>query len=312
MKVAIIDMGTNTFNLLIKDMSSRKFLIKTKISVRLGEGGLTTNKISPEASERAIAALKEHKTTIESWDVQETYAFATSAVRGAQNNADFVAEVKEKTGISVNVISGDKEAELIYYGVSQALKFGKKNSLIVDIGGGSTELVIANNNGVLWKKSYLLGSSRLLQQFSPADPITKNDIEKLEQHFKETLGDLFQQLTTYPIHELIGSSGSFDTLSEMIIARFNYDPIPQNTPNYTFNLKEYEIISNLMIQRNYHERLNTPGMIPMRADMIVMACVLVNYLLKKLNIQQMKLSIYALKEGVFKTLNDKTNLWLKS
>ncbi|MCE9538076.1 MAG: phosphatase, partial [Bacteroidetes bacterium] len=167
-RIAVIDLGTNTFNLLIVEVSSDKtyeLVFQTKISVKLGEGGINKGFIAPLPFNRGIDALKVHKQTIEKYNVGKVYAIATSAIRGASNGAEFVAKANEECNIDVQVISGDKEAETIYYGVRDAVKMSDEVSLIIDIGGGSTEFIIANKHQIFWKQSFLLGVARLLEMF---------------------------------------------------------------------------------------------------------------------------------------------------
>lgn len=311
MRVAVIDLGTNTFNLLVKEMSSGELLHNSKIGVKLGQGGIDENKIAPAAFERGLVALEDHLKTINSLAVDATYAFATSAIRSADNGDEFVKQASEKTGVVINVIDGQKEAELIYLGVKQALQMGPGTSLIVDIGGGSTEFILANQNEVLWKNSYNIGSSRLLEKFRPADPIYPAEIEQIEGFLTDQLQDLFTAMKKYPTRTLIGSSGSFDTLAAMVNEAYpggHYNPLDTS---YLFQLYQYQGIAQKMMRCNIEQRLATPGMIAMRADMIVMACIQVNLLIKRLGIQTLKLSTYALKEGVFHTLKDE-NQWQKS
>ena len=163
MRVAIIDLGTNTFNLLICDKKdeSDKIIFKNKISVKLGEGGIDKGIIADAPYQRGIKALEDHLNTIKKYEVDKHRAFATSAIRSTKNGSDFVREVFEKLALKIEVIDGDKEAELIYQGVKKAILFDLDYKLIMDIGGGSTEFIIANAKGVRWKKSYLLGVSRL-------------------------------------------------------------------------------------------------------------------------------------------------------
>lgn len=312
MRVAIIDMGTNTFNLLIRDLEDSRVLLKNKISVRLGEGGLTKNKLTHASMERGMAALREHKQTIAPFLVDATYAFATSAVRDASNGPEFVERILNELGINVNTINGDKEAELIYLGVQQALEFDDKVSLIMDIGGGSTEFILANDSGIIWKKSYQLGVSRLLQKFNPSDPILNMEVERLNEFLDQELEELIEVSKKHSPITLIGSSGSFDTLAAMVLERFHPNSDLSNAVNYDFNMAEYHEIAGLMMTYNYDQRLRTPGMIPMRADLMVLACVLVNYVINKLTLKKLKLSTYSLKEGVFETLNKETILWQKS
>src|ERR1035437_880171 len=172
MKIAIIDLGTNTFNIFIAEILPDKTfqkLYKSKISVKLGEGGINKNHIEEKPFTRGIRALKKHKRTIERLGAEKILAFATAAIRGATNGKDFILAAKKMTGIDVHIISGEREAELIYYGVRSAVKMNHMPSLIMDIGGGSTEFIIANKNEIFWKQSFLLGVARLIEKFKPSD-----------------------------------------------------------------------------------------------------------------------------------------------
>lgn len=312
MKTAIIDLGTNTFNLLIRDNQTEEVLVNTKIAVKLGEGGLNNNEIEAPAFTRGIDALRTHRQTILEYKADDTYAFATSAIRSASNGRAFVEAALEECNIVVNVIDGQKEAELIYFGVKQALPLPALSSLIMDIGGGSTEYIIADSSKVHWMKSFDLGASRLLEKFKPSNPITLEEIKAIENYLDEQLSPLWEACANHKDITLIGSSGSFDTMAAMVQAAFpnaGYDPL--NT-TYTFELSQFEAIAQKMIDYTLEQRLSTPGMISMRADMIVMACIQINFVVQKLGISSLKLSTYALKEGVFFTLNETENPWQKS
>ena len=300
MKTAIIDLGTNTFNLLIVEGSTTLF--KTKIAVKLGEGGITKGCIAKTSFQRGFEALRKHLQTIEEFQANRTLAFATSAIRSASNGADFVAKVKTELGLHIEVIDGDKEAELIYLGVQQALDLGDGNKLIMDIGGGSTEFIICNKKEIFWKQSFRLGAARLIEHFQPHDPITSTEVKSIEGYLENTLTPLWAALKKFPCDTLVGSSGSFDTLADVIAHQFYDITILKGKTTYDFKLSEYYWLHDYFLKSNLEKRLNTPGMIPMRADMIVISSIFINYLLKRHKILSMKLSTYALKEGVLKTL----------
>ena len=297
MRIAILDLGTNTFNLLIGEIKDKRaeVLFRTKIPVKLGKDGLGKNIISPDAFERGINALTEHKKTINKYQCEKTFAFATSAIRSTTNGKEFAEKVKQDLGIEINVISGDKEAEYIYHGVKQALKI-PSNSCIMDIGGGSTEFIICNNNGILWKKSYQLGVSRLYELLTPHDPLTKECITKTENYIQSKLEELFQNLKQHNVTTLIGSSGSFDTFFDVIAMRKNIPKSANAWEEISFdNFKE---IHNDFICFNLQQRLAMPGMIEMRADMMPLASLLVYEILKHHTFKKMYISHFALKEGV--------------
>ncbi len=311
MRIAVIDLGTNTFNLLIAEINPDKSytnLYQTKLSVKLGEEGINKGFIAPASFQRGINALKIYKETISNYNVEKVFTFATSAIRTATNGIEFTEKVKQETGFEVEIITGDKEAELIYYGVCEAVNLGEELSLIIDIGGGSTEFIIANKDKIFWKQSFLLGASRLLEKFKPSDPITDIEIQQLTDYLNAHLQSLYEAVKLFPITELIGSSGSFDSLAEMIAHRFYTPEILKDKTEYTFNLSDYKVIYENVIKSNKEERTKMKGLIEMRIDMIVISTIIVQFILTSFNIKKMRLSTYSLKEGTLsEIINGKDN-----
>ncbi len=301
MRIAVIDLGTNTFNLLVAEVAtdqSYTIIYNDKIAVKLGEGGINTNIIAPNPFKRGINAMKAHLETINTFGPGKIFAFATSAVRSAENGNEFVTEIKKETGIEVNVISGLKEAELIYEGVQQALDIGTGKSLIMDIGGGSTEFIIGNNKGILWKHSFDLGVSRMYEYFRHSEPITAGEILKVENFLKEKLQPLTEAYAEHRFDTLIGSSGSFDTFAEMIFCRYHTEESLRHRTSYEFDTPDFFKIHNLILHSNLEERYKMEGLIEMRVDMIVLASIFTNFILREFKLDKMRLSTYALKEGV--------------
>ncbi|MES1225606.1 MAG: phosphatase, partial [Bacteroidota bacterium] len=298
-----------TLNLAVaKIESSHKFsiLFNDKISVKLGEGGINTNRILPVPFQRGLDAVKKHLETCSNLHVEKTYAFATSAIRSSANGADFVEEIKEQFGLDIQVIDGEREAELIYEGVRLGVSMHAENSLIMDIGGGSTEFIIATSEQVHWKQSFNLGAARLLEKFNPSDPIKNEEIAAIENYFDIELLPLEQALKKFKVAELIGSSGSFDTFAEIITHKY-YSPIDLNLhSSYDFVMKDFYSIHGQLLNSTKEQRLTTPGIIEMRVDMIVISAVFTNYILKKFKLEKMRLSTYALKEGVIAQLMKST------
>lgn len=309
MKIAVIDLGTNTFNLLIVEVNSDKTystVFQTKISVKLAEGGINKGFIAEVPFQRGIDALKAHYNTTLKYQADKIYAFATSAIRGASNGFEFIEKAKSETGIQIQMISGDREAELIFYGVLSAVEMSDETSLIIDIGGGSTEFIIANKNEIFWKQSFLLGAARLLELFPPSDPITETEIDVFKNHLNKELQPLFDAVKKFPITELLGSSGSFDSLAEMITHRFYSPSVLEGKTEYTFKLEDCETIYNDILKSTNAERLQIKGLVAMRVDMIVVSSIIVHFVISSLEIQKMRLSTYSLKEGVIcEVLNGK-------
>lgn len=299
MKVAIIDLGTNTFNLLVRDTVHGTTLINNKIPVKLGSGGISSGTIAPDAYERGLDAMITHKSTAADAGVDMILAFATSAVRSASNGEEFVKEVFETTQIRVEVIDGMREAELIFKGVQQAVEIGEAPVLVMDIGGGSTEFILGNRDEVFWANSYELGVTRLLDQFAPENPIRPEEAMQIRRHAESMLGDLLTAYREHPAEMLIGSSGSFDTLYDILALRHGRAPLQSGQISGSFDEGELRILINDLISATVKERLEMPGMLEMRAEMIHLAGIQIALVLDLLNIEKLRLSTYSLKEGVY-------------
>lgn len=299
-RYAIIDLGTNTFNLLIIELNSGSYknLFNDKIAVKLGKDCIDKNVISEDAIERGIQALHTHLNSIKRYHVNEIYAIATSAIRSATNGISFVNKVKDNLGLTISVISGEKEADLIYYGVRQALNMGTEKSLIMDIGGGSTEFIIANDNQIFWKHSFNLGVSRLIEKFKPHDPIKDQEIVEIKNYLKIILLPLFEALNMHKVDTLIGSSGSFDTLADILLYKETSKFLPEDAKTYSFDISKFFQLHKQLLSLSYLERLEIKGMLAMRADMMVLGSIFIQFVLTHFPIRFMKLSTYALKEGI--------------
>lgn len=300
MRIAILDLGTNTFHLLIASVNKNgtwKKIFKSKSVVKLGEGAIHTNRIAQIPFGRGIKALQHYQKIIDIHKPEKIFAFATSAIRGAVNGKEFVRVAKEETGIDINVISGNKEAEFIYLGVRDCVKLDEKPSLIMDIGGGSTEFIIANDQKIFWKFSYTIGAARLLEIFKPSDPLKLVELKKIEKFLQEELVPMFDAVKKYKPIQLIGSSGSFDTFAEMIGYRFYNRNVIKNVNTYRFNIDEYHRLHELILFSTTTQRNRMKGLIKMRVDMIVLSAICTSLVLKKTGINEMLLSKYALKEG---------------
>lgn len=298
---AVIDLGTNTFNLLIARQISKTHFEKiynTKIPVKLGEGTINDALISDKPFERGLNALMQYKVIIDDYKVEKTYAFATSAIRSATNGIDFVNIVKEKTGIEINVIDGNQEAELIYYGNKMAVSMNHEVSLIMDIGGGSTEFILANTTEIFWKQSFMLGAARLLDKFKPSDKITSSELTKINAYLKDELKPLWEATKLYKPTQLIGSSGAFDSVVDMIAGKFNTPTVNDSCTEYLISIEHYNFISELIKSSTLAQRQQIKGLIEMRADMMVISILLIDIILNELSISTFKASTFSLKEGV--------------
>ena len=295
-RIAILDLGTNTFHILIADIAINPpvVIFRETIAVKLGEGGIGQGIINASATERGLSALHKFRQYINQYEVAEIKAVATSALRTASNGKEFLERVKLETDIIPQFISGEREAELIYLGVRRAVNLSQKKVLVIDIGGGSTECIICNSNKIFWKKSFEIGAARLMDMFHNYDPISKPDMEKLLKHLNFVLFELKAELKIHKPDVLIGSAGAFETFAELCDPKF----IKDETIEFNFDLNKFDQISDWILNSNHDERSREAAIIPVRIDMIVTATVLTKYILQLHPFKSLWLSSYSLKEGL--------------
>lgn len=304
MKIAVIDLGTNTFNLLISENNPGRALpiVLEKNPVKLGLG-FSNNRINQETLNRAFDCLQEYKNLIILNNVKKCIAFGTSALRSAENGPIFVKYIQDQLGIEINIIDGDMEAELIYQGVKKSGILTEQNSVIMDIGGGSTEYIIGNESKVLWKKSYPLGVSRLKNKFHPSDPLTNNELALITEHVLAYQADLFDQLKFHKVSNLIGSSGSFDSFGDLLFHHYQGEDIEEKA-FIPLNKNSLHLLTQNILKLNLQERLDLKGLIPLRAELIPLSCILLNSVIDLEIIQSVQLCTHALKEGAINVIDN--------
>lgn len=304
-KIAILDLGTNTFHLMIASLTERgcQIVLKEKSYVKIGEDGISRGIITKPAKSRAIKAVEWFAEILKDYSVEEVIAYGTSALRNAANGRALIRDIYNATGIRINLLSGSQEAKYIYRGVRQAVDLGDSISLIMDIGGGSVEFILGNAHTILWKKSFEIGAQRLLDKFHRSDPVTRNDLTRLNHYLEQELKPLVTAVETARPKTLIGSSGTFDTLSDIYALKKNFRKDPARTER-VIPMKAFLEIHEEIVIRSREERLAMPGMAEMRADMIVMASSLVHFAVTRLGITRMKASSYSLQEGILFSLID--------
>ena len=292
-------MGTNTFHLLIAEATENGYTIihRERTAVKIGKGGINQGYITEEGMTRALLAMQSFKNTIDEQEIKNVKAFGTSALRNAVNGVEVLHRIKNVCGIDTTIISGDVEAEYIYHGVRYSLDMGKEKSLIMDIGGGSVECILGDSSQIFWKESFEIGAQRLLEEFHKHEPITGEEVHRLDQHFRKKLDSLFEALRQYPTNVLIGASGTFDTLSDIYCYRNNISK-SDDQPETPLTIEGFCSIYADLISKNREQRMQIPGMIEMRVDMIVVACCLVRYVLAHHSFNRIRVSSYSLKEGV--------------
>ncbi|MFW5804058.1 MAG: phosphatase [bacterium] len=301
MKIAVIDMGTNTCNFIIAERDEKKGFhvsCNKKYPVKLGEGGINSGIITGEAYRRGLDAISNCMKEIASHNVEKVHVYATSAVRSARNGEDFVRHVKQVFNIDMQVIPGEREADLIYKGIRQSVKLAQEKVLILDIGGGSNELIIADYNQVYWKESIDIGMARVLEYFQPSDPITHEEISRMEAYFEQNLSNLKYRVMVYKPMMLIGASGSFETFSSLLMAKEPGLKASNKSKSLQISIDDFLKLHSGLLFTTLEERKKMKGMEMMRVEMIVLASIFVNCVLKITGIKNIIQTDYSLKEGV--------------
>jgi exopolyphosphatase/guanosine-5'-triphosphate,3'-diphosphate pyrophosphatase len=294
MRVAVIDLGTNTFNLLVANIYSEGFdiLHNSKEGVALGMGGINEGIISEEAMERAFRAFEKFKVICDQLNVTLITGIGTSAVRDAENNEEFLSEIKKRFGIEIEIVDGLEEAKLIYQGVSLSYQFDQ-TSLIMDIGGGSTEFIRIEEGKELEFLSANIGVSRAIQLFPLENPLSKANQVELINWFEENATEL-NDFDSCEV--LVGSSGSFETFYEMV----HEEEFPKSLDNIRLSREELITTLNWIIESTFEQRENHPFIIPIRRKMAPIAALKTKWIIEKFEIKEIVISPCSLKEGVLR------------
>lgn len=296
-KFAVIDLGTNTFTVLIAQViEDQRFEVihHDRAYVKLAQEGIST--IADAPYRRAVDAMRSFKAAIDAHRVETVKALGTAALRTASNGKILVDEIQLHTGITVDIIDGEQEANLIYEGVRYAYPMDENHQLIMDIGGGSVEFIIANVSGKVWAQSFPIGVAVLKHRFHQLDPIGETEIQAIENFLRAQLQPLFEATSIYPCTTLIGASGTFDVLEQTFIK----EPLSPLASN--IEVANAELYYRIMTRSTEAERSEMKNLPPERVEMIVVAIVLIQFVLRSFNIEKIGISKYAMKEGLMSLL----------
>ncbi|MEQ1506009.1 MAG: Ppx/GppA phosphatase family protein [Myxococcota bacterium] len=300
MRVAAVDIGTNSVHMVVADVGPEGGITvvdKSRVQVELGRGGLEHHTITDDALARALAALESFATQASLLGVEAITTAATSAVREAKNGSEFCDRVTEATGLHVRVISGVDEARLIWLGARPNVDFSRGPALLIDIGGGSVELVVAERDRVISAYSYPLGHLRTTEQFVRSDPPTADEIQAIRKHVRQVIRPVTEDVRTGEIGSVVGTSGSIRTLGRMATA-MRGDPGLQHDHGLVLERTELKRLLERMQELKGARLSELPGMDMRRRGTLPAAAAVLYQVLKSLELERLSTSEAALREGL--------------
>jgi len=297
-RLAAIDIGTNSIRCIVVEadvQSCFRVLDDEKAMVRLGEGLNQSGCISEAAKDRAIEALQRMAKISGGLNAEVAAVVATSAVRKARNREEFLRQVKAETGLSIDVISGEQEAELATLSVQHNFAMGQQRYGMADIGGGSVEIVVATGQHAEIVISLELGAVFLTEKFLTSDPVDDSELKKLRKHIRKALrtegvGD------GLAVNCLIGSGGTMTNIGSMVMALRG----EQYESVHRYEVLHSEIIHLLAMlsRKTQKELLDVPGLNPDRADIILAGMILADELMRFLRTNQLRINAQGIREGL--------------
>lgn len=296
--MAAIDVGSNSIHMIIVEPRGRSYRVldKEKEMVQLAAGSLGGQPLTADAMERGVASLVRMAEIARRWEASDILAVATSAVREAPNGSEFIRMAQEASGIRIGIISGEEEADLIYRAAKRAVDFHGQRAVLIDIGGGSIELVVGTEHEVYFAHSDPLGAIRLAEKFFHSNPPTSAEISACRKHVRKTLRKTLFQVSAVGFDFCIGSSGTINALAttaDTTVAE----------PGVASGLKwlEREKLEELVRKLGKvpaQSRVDTFGIDPKRAESILSGGLALLEILIALNVKRLRACGAALREGI--------------
>jgi exopolyphosphatase/guanosine-5'-triphosphate,3'-diphosphate pyrophosphatase len=299
-RVAAIDLGTNSVHLVVADVGPDGAITvveKARQQIELGRGGFGQHRIAEDAMQRALDTMAAYHHTMELLGVEEIKVAATSAVREAQNGAELCDRITERTGIHVQVVSGYDEARLIWRGARENLDPTRTPALMIDIGGGSVELVVCDPQRMRAAHSLPIGYIRLGEQFVKSDPPTDDEIAAVRRHVRSLLAPVVEDPSTLGIAAALGTSGSIRTLARMATL-MRGDPVTPHDHGLVVTRPELKKLLGTLTTSRSSRLDELPGMDPRRRSTLPTAAAILYQIVKSLGVEQLSTSEQALREGL--------------
>ncbi len=300
MRIAALDLGTNSFHLLIAEVhadGSFTPLVREKEMLRLGDHVSREGRIPPAAADQAVATVRRMKMLADAADAPEFVACATSAIRQAVNGCDLVDRIERETGVKVDVINGLTEARLIFGAIRASVVLEPAPALCFDLGGGSLEVMVGTASGLQWAASENVGVARLTADFVQSDPISKPDRRALREHLTNALRPIAERARRFEPKLVVGSSGTLEDLARMVAARRDAQ-VPVSLNQLAFTRAEFLPLHNDILSSKASERRKMDGLEPRRVDLIVAGSMFLATAMEAFDFGEMTVSEWSLREGI--------------
>jgi exopolyphosphatase / guanosine-5'-triphosphate,3'-diphosphate pyrophosphatase len=300
MRIAAIDLGSNSFHMVIVEVgASGAFQVigREKEMVRLGASTLSRGRLPATAMRRGLEALVKYRRLARTQAVDKMLAVATAAIREASNGEEFLHRVGRATGIWPKAISGDEEGRLIYLAALHSVHLEGRRALVVDIGGGSVELVLGAGSRLEDVASEKLGVIRMTEAFVHSDPLSSKDEARLVSHIDAVLAAGGGRLRESGHDSAIGTSGTVLALGALALHMTQGSP-PESLHHVVVKAEAIHALRKRLVQSDLRARLKMPGMDEHRADIIVAGAVVLDTILNRLGVAELTLCEWSLREGI--------------
>ncbi len=301
MRIAALDLGTNSFHLLVADVhpdGTFEAITRDKELLRLGDVVTNEGRITDAAADRAVAAVRRFRQLAEAAGATELLAKATSAIRTAPNGSEIVDRIEAETGVEVEVISGQEEARLIFGAIRSSVVIDPGPALCFDLGGGSVEIMVGDRSGLLWATSENLGVGRLAATYLHTDPPSSAELNLLEEHVRATFDRVATAVSGYAPTMAIGSSGTLSDLVAIATAQRSGASPGKQRNQLTATRGEIESLHSRLITMQPSERRRLQGLEEARVDLVVAGSMFATVAMDVFSLDTLAVSDWALREGI--------------
>lgn len=303
--LAAIDIGTNSIHMVIvrvqPQLPTFTIIARERDTVRLGDRCFQTGNLKPELMERALASLSRCQQLAASYNADHIIAVATSAVREASNGRTFIQQIQQELNLSVDLVSGQEEARRIYLGVLSGMELNNRPHIIIDIGGGSTELILGDSHEPRFLSSTKVGAVRLSAEYVTTDPVSEQEYQYLHAYIQGMLDRPVDELKAFlekgEMVQLLGTSGTIETLAN-IHAREKLGVVPSPLTGYQLTRRDVADLLQKFRTLNYEQRCEIPGLSSQRAEIILAGTMILHTVMEMLDLDSLVIGERALREGI--------------